>query len=65
MTDVNIGALAQAVPDQVPSFGNGQASILLVSVPDLKNGGTRVSVLHRRSADPARARTKMASMTWT
>jgi N-methylhydantoinase B len=45
MTDVNVGALAQAVPDQVPSFGNGQASILLVSVPDLKTGGTRVSVL--------------------
>jgi N-methylhydantoinase B len=45
MTDVNVGALAQAVPDQVPSFGNGQASILLVSVPDLKNGGARVSVL--------------------
>ena len=38
MTDVNVGALAQAVPDQVPSFGNGQASILLVSVPDLKDG---------------------------
>jgi len=33
------------VPDQVPSFGNGQASILLVSVPDLRTGGTRVSVL--------------------
>jgi N-methylhydantoinase B len=45
MTDVNIGALAQAVPDQVPSFGNGQASILLVSVPDVRTGGTRVSVL--------------------
>jgi N-methylhydantoinase B len=45
MTDVNVGALAQAVPDQVPAFGNGQASILLVSVPDVKTGGTRVSVL--------------------
>ncbi|MBV9355405.1 MAG: hydantoinase B/oxoprolinase family protein [Chloroflexi bacterium] len=45
MTDVNLGALAQAIPDQVPSFGPGQASILLVSVPDLKTGGTKLSVI--------------------
>jgi N-methylhydantoinase B len=45
MTDVNLGALAQAMPDEVPSFGPGQASILLVSVPDFKSGGTRLSVI--------------------
>jgi N-methylhydantoinase B len=45
MTDVNLGALAQAIPDEVPSFGPGQASILLVSVPDFKTGGTKLSVI--------------------
>ncbi len=45
MTDVNLGALAQAIPDEVPSFGPGQASILLVSMPDFKTGGTRLSVI--------------------
>ena len=45
MTDVNLGALAQAIPDEVPSFGPGQASILLVSVPDFKTGGTKLSVV--------------------
>lgn len=43
--DVIIGALSQAVPDQLPATDSGQAAILLVAVPDLKAGGTRVSVI--------------------
>ena len=43
--DVIIGALAQAVPDQLPATDSGQGSILLVAVPDMQSGGTRVSVI--------------------
>jgi N-methylhydantoinase B len=43
--DVTIGALAQAVPYEVPAFDSGQGSILLVAVPDLETGATKVSVV--------------------
>ena len=43
--DVTIGALAQAVPYELPATDSGQGSILLVSVPDLESGGTKVSVV--------------------
>ncbi len=43
--DVIIGALSQAVPDQLPATDSGQGSILLVSVPDMTTGETRVSVI--------------------
>ncbi len=43
--DVIIGALSQAVPDQLPATDSGQAAILLAAVPDLEAGGTRVSVI--------------------
>jgi N-methylhydantoinase B len=43
--DVTIGALAQAVPDELPATDSGQGSILLVSVPDFASGRTRVSVI--------------------
>src|SRR5262249_4539318 len=43
--DVTIGALAQAVPFELPATDSGQGSILLVSVPDLETGGTKVSVI--------------------
>lgn len=43
--DVTIGALAQAVPDELPATDSGQGSILLVSLPDLETGGTKVSVI--------------------
>ncbi|HZT18349.1 MAG TPA: hydantoinase B/oxoprolinase family protein [Dongiaceae bacterium] len=43
--DVTIGALAQAVPQELPATDSGQGSILLVSVPDLETGGTKVSVI--------------------
>jgi len=43
--DVIIGALSQAVPDQLPATDSGQAAILLVAMPDLKSARTRVSVV--------------------
>lgn len=43
--DVAIGALAQAVPMQLPATDSGQGSILLVSVPDFAAGGRKVSVI--------------------
>jgi N-methylhydantoinase B len=43
--DVTIGALAQAVPYELPAIDSGQGSILLVAVPDIETGGTRVSVI--------------------
>ena len=43
--DVTVGALAQAVPLELPATDSGQGSILLVSVPDLETGGTKVSVV--------------------
>ena len=43
--DVSIGALAQAVPDELPATDSGQGSILMVAVPEFETGGTRVSVV--------------------
>lgn len=43
--DVTVGALAQAVPMELPATDSGQGSILLVSVPDFKTGGHKVSVI--------------------
>jgi N-methylhydantoinase B len=43
--DVTIGALAQAVPEEVPAFDSGQGSILLVAIPDYETGQTKVSVV--------------------
>lgn len=43
--DVIIGALSQAVPDQLPATDSGQGAILLVAVPDMATGETRVSVI--------------------
>lgn len=43
--DVIIGALSQAVPDQLPATDAGQAAILLVAMPDMKSAKTRVSVI--------------------
>ena len=43
--DVAIGALAQAVPMQLPATDSGQGSILLVSVPDFATGERKVSVI--------------------
>ncbi|HMN86733.1 MAG TPA: hydantoinase B/oxoprolinase family protein [Bauldia sp.] len=45
VTDVTIGALAQAVPYELPATDSGQGSILLVSVPDFETGGSKVSVI--------------------
>ena len=43
--DVTVGALAQAVPYELPATDSGQGSILLVSVPDFQTGGNKVSVV--------------------
>lgn len=44
--DCVMGALAQAMPDRIPSAGSGQASMSMVSVPDPNNiGETLVSVV--------------------
>jgi N-methylhydantoinase B len=43
--DIVVGALAQAVPYELPATDSGQGSILLVSVPDHDTGRTRVSVI--------------------
>jgi len=43
--DVTMAALAQAVSDRIPAAGSGQASILLVTVPGLRGGQTRMSVV--------------------
>ena len=43
--DVTVGALAAAVPMELPATDSGQGSILLVSVPDFESGGRKVSVI--------------------
>ena len=61
MTDVNVGALAQAVPDQVPSFGNGQASILLglgARFEDGRHARECASAAGRRVRERGRTRTE-------
>ena len=43
--DVIIGALAQAVPDQLPATDSGQGGILMVAVPDPQTSETKVTVV--------------------
>ncbi len=43
--DVTMAALARATPETIPACGSGQASIMLVSVPELQGGRMRMSVL--------------------
>lgn len=43
--EVIMGALAQAVPEQVPACGAGQGAIMLVSAPEFDTGVNRVSIL--------------------
>lgn len=43
--DVIIGALSQAVPDQLPATDSGQGAILMVAVPDPVTSETKVSVI--------------------
>lgn len=43
--DCTMAALAQTVGEAIPACGSGQASILLVSVPELRGGGMQVSVV--------------------
>ena len=45
LLDVVTGALALARPDLVPAAGAGQASIMVVQLPDLETGGNKVSVV--------------------
>jgi N-methylhydantoinase B len=45
LLDVVTGALARARPDLIPAAGAGQASIMVVQVPDLETGGNKVSVV--------------------
>jgi len=43
--DLILGALAQALPEQINAAGSSQGAILLVSVPDPETGATKVSVV--------------------
>ena len=43
--NVVLGALAQALPGEIPAAGCGASAIVSVSVPELEHGGTKVSVL--------------------
>jgi N-methylhydantoinase B len=43
--NVVLGALAQAIPDRVPSAGSGAAAVVMVSVPNRDSGGRQVAVL--------------------
>ena len=43
--DAVLGALSQAIPDRVPAAGSGAAAVVMVSVPDLENGGRQVAAL--------------------
>lgn len=43
--EVIMGALAQAVPDQVPACGCGQGSIMLIAAPELDSGEMKVSII--------------------
>jgi N-methylhydantoinase B len=45
VAEVVMGALAQALPDQIPAAGCGQGSILFVAVPDFSTGRPRVSIV--------------------
>ncbi len=43
--DVVTGALGQACPDLMPAAGAGQASIMVIQLPDLQTGGNKVNVV--------------------
>jgi len=43
--EVIMGALAQAVPDEIPAAGAGQGSILFIAAPDPRTGAPRVSIV--------------------
>jgi N-methylhydantoinase B len=43
--EVIMGALAQAVPEQIPACGGGQGAIMLVAAPDLDTGDRKVSIV--------------------
>lgn len=43
--EVIMGALAQAVPEQIPACGGGQGAIMLVSAPDFTTGEPKVSIV--------------------
>jgi N-methylhydantoinase B len=43
--EVIMGALAQAVPDQIPACGGGQGAIMFVAAPEFETGINRVSIL--------------------
>lgn len=43
--DIVCGALAQAIPDQIPAAGSGQGSIVVVSTVDVQSGSRRISVV--------------------
>lgn len=45
VSDVVLGALSQAVPDQIPAAGSGQTAIVLYAHLDPQSGGYRVNVL--------------------
>ena len=42
--DLTMGALAQAVPHEVPAAGSGNGMIGVMSMPDLEKGGRKVNV---------------------
>ena len=43
--EVIMGALAQAVPAQIPACGGGQGAIMLVSAPEFESGETKLSIV--------------------
>jgi N-methylhydantoinase B len=43
--EVIMGALARAVPDQIPACGGGQGAIAFVAAPEFETGIERVSIL--------------------
>ena len=43
--EVIMGALAQALGDQIPACGGGQGAIMLVAAPEFETGETRISII--------------------
>lgn len=42
--EITMGALAQAIPKEVPAAGSGQGMIGVISMPDLRKGGRKINV---------------------
>jgi len=42
--DITMGALAQAIPHEVPAAGSGNGMIGVISMPDLAKGGRKINV---------------------